>query len=139
MTVRIMFLDDNPERHKTMRKNCIGFAVSAAWNADEAIELLSKEEFDLIMLDHDLDATKENMIVEGEKDGRYVASKMIESDRHKTTPVILHSLNENGRDMMESILTNNGFENVHQLPFAWMMIEKDKDGGILFDPNKVKF
>jgi hypothetical protein len=63
---------------------------------------------------------------------------MAKDGRHKDVPVILHSLNEPGRFQMESILKSAGFTKVAQLPHAWIMIEKDENGGVRFDPNKPK-
>lgn len=51
---RVLVLDDDEARHRTLRSFCIGADFWGAWNAEEAIELLQKYEFTQIFLDHDL-------------------------------------------------------------------------------------
>ncbi len=134
--MKILFLDDNKDRHKTMRQNSIGLSVSFVFNAQEAITQMKENEFDLIMLDHDLDYLTNNEINEDEEDGRFVARWMAENGRHTSTPVIIHSLNIAGAEGMKYVLEEKGFEEVHCLPFAWIFIEKDTNGNIKFDPKK---
>lgn len=135
--MRILFLDDNDFRHKRMRANSIGFSVTYVYNAADCIAALRKNEFNLIMLDHDLDREKQGLVIDREEDGRFVARWMAsEGLQHKETPVIVHSLNPRGADEMKKILTDAGFVQVACLPLAWTMIEKGEDGGIVFNPNK---
>lgn len=140
-SLTVLFLDDNLERHKVMRRNSIGVcSVQGVMDADGAISAMLDPEtnFDLIMLDHDLSADMENILGTDEKDGRYVARWMAQQDRHRDTPIIIHSLNDAGRTSMEFILVNAGFKCVAQLPFAWNFIEKGVAGGIVFNPLKPK-
>jgi len=134
--MKILFLDDDNYRHKKMRQNSIGFSVDFAFDAEEAIELMIKNEYCLIMLDHDLDIETLNQLIDSEKDGRYVASWMAEDGRHKEVTVIIHSLNTNGADCMKTILKNAGFKDVINLPFAWLFISKTDKGTVFFDFTK---
>lgn len=135
--MRILFLDDNRFRHEAMQKNSIGFSVTYVFNADQAIKAMRDSEFDLIMLDHDLDETQENLILEGVQDGRYVVRWMVSSGRHKTTPVVVHSLNLAASEQMRDMLKSSGFEKVACLPFAWKLIGTAEDGSVIFDPSKL--
>jgi len=139
--VQILFLDDNPERHKKFRTLSIGCSVDFVWNAAEAIEKLSdkENEYDLIMLDHDLDVEKQDMLLEDEEDGRYVARHLATLvDFRKNSHVVIHSLNYNGGLDMQDILTKAGFENVTHLPFGWRMFRKT-DNGCEFVPDDKKW
>lgn len=62
---RVLVLDDDESRQRTLRRFCIGADFWSAWNAEQAIELLEKYEFTQIFLDHDL-ATEHYL--EGYKD-----------------------------------------------------------------------
>lgn len=135
--MKILFLDDNSFRHKRMKANSIGFSVTFVFNAKECIAALSKNEFDLIMLDHDLDREKQGQVLDNEEDGRFVARWMAsEGLQHKESAVIVHSLNPMGANEMKRTLIDAGFTRVECLPLAWTMIEKGEDGGIVFNPNK---
>jgi CheY-like chemotaxis protein len=129
--MKILFLDDNPSRHRAMRKNSIGTSVDYVFTADEALQNLNKKTYDLIMLDHDLsEDEKPNMIV---ADGYYVASYMAKKmKQHRETPVIIHSLNPTGASRMHDVLENAGYMFVHQIPFAWDKIMVRNDGEVVF-------
>lgn len=140
----ILFLDNDHGRHRRMRRNSIGLVVVPVFSAKEAIAALEKaanaqEPFDLIMLDHDLDTESEGILLDDAEDGRFVALWMAQDGRHKKTPVIIHSLHDAARDLMESILVGAGFEKVAQLPGAWTMIEKGQNGEIVFNPSKPRY
>ena len=128
--MRILFLDDNAMRHKIFRRNSIGCSVDAVWTAKEALECLLDEEkeYDLIMLDHDLNAETENQLNDDEEDGRYVVKKLVESGRHKDVTIVIHSLNADGRRNMKALLDQAGYATVHDLPFAWERFEKTEIG-----------
>jgi len=128
--MRILFLDDNAMRHRVFRSKSIGCTVDAVWTAEEALEHLLDEdkEYDLIMLDHDLNAATENQLNDNEEDGRYVVRKLVESGRHKDVTIVIHSLNADGRKNMKTILGQAGYSTVHDLPFGWERFEKTENG-----------
>jgi CheY-like chemotaxis protein len=62
--ISILFLDDDKHRHKYVSKfikrmkiysDSINFNCSCYYSASQAIKILNKKTFDIIMLDHDLD------------------------------------------------------------------------------------
>lgn len=135
--MHILFLDDNKFRHQKMLRNSIGFSISQAWTAQEAINLMKNHEFDLIMLDHDLDNSTNNILSDDEEDGRFVCEWMAKDGRHSKTSIVIHSLNVTGATSMEKILLNSGFKQVRYLPCAWTMIYKTEDGSADFNTNKM--
>ena len=128
--MRILFLDDNKERHKAFQQRAIGCIVDYAWDADEAMTLLgSGKEYDLIMLDHDLGGPEaEGFLLDDGKDGRTVAGFIAEQHpKHEKATIVVHSLNDAGGMIMISVLRNKGFI-AHRVPFAWRMFEKTENG-----------
>jgi CheY-like chemotaxis protein len=136
--MRILFLDDNEDRHNVFRRNTIGIPSDRPYDAQEAIELLSDEstQYDIIFLDHDLNHETENQLNDNEEDGRFVAKHLATLGRYKETPVILHSLNQNGRLRMFDILSGAGFSNIVLMPFAWEYLSVDGEGNLEIDPNR---
>ncbi len=108
--MKILFLDDNPERHKRFLMNRIGMDVTQAWTCEEACKLLSEVVFDVAYLDHDLsDEAAAGIPGQFEKTGTNVAefiASMEEDMRPKY--VIIHSFNDYGRRRMASILSMAG-------------------------------
>lgn len=135
--MKILFLDDNPYRHKTMMRNSIGFRVVGVFSAQEAIKAMEEhDDFDLIMLDHDLDLEKQGLILNNEEDGRFVVRWMIDNNKFKNTCIVVHSLNGPASVIMVDWLRTAGYADANALPLAWTMIEKTEDGKILFNTEK---
>lgn len=117
--IRILFLDDNPNRHAAMRSERFNDArVDHAFDAAHAIEFLNANTYDLIMLDHDLSEDIDK--IASTPDGSYVAGYMARHlIQHSDTTVIVHSLNPDGAKNMMGILNDAGYSDVHVVPFAW--------------------
>lgn len=120
--MKILFLDDDKNRHATFRMNNIGLDITYVWTADEAIEAFKKEVFDEVSLDHDL-AWQKNMQLPdaGEGSGYDVAifiSKLPKEKRPKM--VIIHSLNPAGAHRMGQALKECRQEGmrVMRIPFG---------------------
>jgi len=130
--IRILFLDDNPNRHSTMHQNCIGAVVDHVHTAGEAINHLERKEYDLIMLDHDLseDPDKMNSTPTGNDVASYMARHLVQ---HSDTPVVIHSLNPPGAQNMMNALHDGGYSDVSIIPFAWRKIQIE-NGKISFMP-----
>jgi hypothetical protein len=115
--MKILFLDDNAERHKRFMMNRIGMDVTQVWNYDEACKALSETVFDIAHLDHDLsDLAAANMAPEDEKTGTDVAefiAAMPEDKRPKY--VVIHSFNYSGRQRMAGILSAAGVSCVMEM------------------------
>ena len=136
--MRILFLDDNQDRHDVFRRCTIGIKRDFVYNAQDAISRLNDESvhYDVIFLDHDLNHETEDQLNDDEEDGRYVARHLASLDHYKDTTVVIHSLNQAGRQAMLSILTEAGFSAVIPMPFAWRHVYITEDGSLELDPNR---
>lgn len=108
--MKILFLDDNAERHKRFTMNRIGQNITQVWSYEEACKALTDTVFDVAYLDHDLsDLAAAGTPGEGEKTGTDVAefiANMAEDKRPKY--VVIHSFNDYGRRRMAGILSVAG-------------------------------
>lgn len=96
--MKILFLDDNENRHKSFGTKNIGRLINHVYSAAEAIKALSEESFDIVSLDHDL-AYEANMTMpdRGDGSGYDVAMFISEMDPDKRpATVIIHSWNPPG-------------------------------------------
>lgn len=126
--MRVLFLDDSKDRHKIFKRNTIGIVVDHAYTAQEAISFLEDTSFlyDIIFLDHDLNAETEGDLNDEEEDGRFVAERLALMKRYREVPVVIHSLNPDGSRIMKNTLASNGFVDLHRIPFAWKKVSVEK-------------
>jgi DNA-binding response OmpR family regulator len=117
--MRILFLDDDKERHQRFHRQAIGHQVDHAWTAGHAINKMDKGTYDLVYLDHDLDATLNNQMVDDIEDGRFVVRWIVaNADRFPNTTFIVHSLNRPAAEHMFASLDFAGLDAVIY-PIAW--------------------
>jgi len=102
--MKILFLDDMKSRRDRFQQSAIGHSVDFAITAQEAIDLLDKNEYDAIYLDHDLEESHYHITKEDDKDGRFVANHLRAMKQHHGKIVIVHSLNPDGRANIKSLL-----------------------------------
>jgi CheY-like chemotaxis protein len=120
--MKILILEDSDERIRKFNENLNkdGISVTFTKFVEPCIDILKKEVFDYLFLDHDLGG---EVYVEsgGDKETGYdVAKWLSENTDRMPKNIILHSLNEAGRENMQSLLPD-----AKQIPFAWMhMIAK---------------
>lgn len=105
--MKVLFLDDMKSRRDEFQKNSIGHVVHFATNAQECLDLLKNNEYDVIYLDHDLESEHYQSNEDHHEDGRFVAKHMIDMPQHHGKVVIVHSLNPDGRQNILSILKHN--------------------------------
>jgi CheY-like chemotaxis protein len=131
-SMKILFLDDSPERHRVMRTQTSQATCDHAYTANDALKMLKKHNYDLIMLDHDLNEDPECKLICA--DGTYVAEYMSKfMPQHIETPVVVHSLNTVAASRMRKILEDDGgYMFVHTIPFAWEKILIREDGQAVF-------
>lgn len=114
MTARILFLDDDRERHRSYRSvHPEGHRAVCAASYEEAVELLKNHPFDLLQLDHDLcwedsncDPAKPTYKKTGSDLARWIATSKSPNDFQA---IRLHSLNRKGVANMARILGQAGF------------------------------
>jgi CheY-like chemotaxis protein len=104
--MRILFLDDDKERHRKVRQRFIGTVAVYVFNYNEAVAALtSNEPFDVAYLDHDL--MEQTAAVE--KTGYDVAAYIVAmAPDRRPLQIVVHSLNEVGRQRMAKLLADAG-------------------------------
>ena len=124
--MRILFLDDNKDRHAEFRRQSIGCVVDFVFDATSAIEKMESDKYDVIFLDHDLGGpASENKIIEGAEDGFFVCKWIAENpDLYSETTIIIHSLSQFGPLRMLEILAQAGIYSVIYMKEAWRVFEK---------------
>ena len=116
--MRILILEDDPERQIRFRRKMIGHYVVITEFAAEAIRLLQEENWNLLCLDHDLGG-KVFVDSSTESNTGYAVAKWLEEhpDR-QPNQILLHSLNPSGRKNMADCLPD-----AQEAPFAWDLME----------------
>ena len=105
--MKVFVLEDDPNRVEWMKKN---FSSKLEWDltdqADEAVAILKKEKYDLILLDHDLGG--EQMVDRSVYNTGYTVANKSHETKNKDTIVIVHSYNPAGaKNMMDVMKDNN--------------------------------
>lgn len=134
--ISILFLDDDKHRHKYVSKfikrmkiysDRINFNCSCYYDASQAIKILNKKTFDIIMLDHDLSMllNKNDRYIE-EITGYEVCKNIVKNpNKHKESLFIVHSLNPVGAENMVKILKQFSLDAVY-VPYAWLGLDFDE-------------
>lgn len=115
--MRILFLDDDRNRHSlfTNKLDNIGakdISLHHAFDYNSFVELVSKNNYDMVFLDHDL--SYEAVMCDPnnieEKTGTDVAKWICENKKpNELNEIVIHSLNPVGSKNMVSILFEYGF------------------------------
>lgn len=122
--MRILFLDDAEERHKTMETIAKGLDQEVIYtkSAREAIEVMGMMTFDLISLDHDLAFGQYGAKPVGEEeDGRFVVGWMLLQSRPILNPlgwIHVHSWNDPASREMHKMLLAGWPRSVSRVPFS---------------------
>jgi CheY-like chemotaxis protein len=140
--MRILFVDDEYNRWAEFlqnNENMTGDAIVAEFvmTPEKAIAALSKHQYDLIFLDHDMGDA--DYLDQGRRGGGQVVAdwmaehlKPEDDERVSDGPtVILHSLNHSGRKRQHHTL-GRYFE-VEELPFAWRTVRIGRDRRITIE------
>ena len=127
MPTKILFMDDDPERHERFKKMVEDVLspdtqIHYAWNALTAKDLMSRHRYDLVCLDHDLSVDDQMCDPDAptrEENGTVVARFIRDELEPKMRPAlaILHSFNPTGRRAMAEALTECGVPS-RELPFG---------------------
>lgn len=103
--MKIFLLEDSYERMRRFRGLFQAHLITHSADSQEAIEILSREGFDLICLDHDLTEHDTDWIAAG--NGYEVASFLGTSQTPNDNALILiHTMNPPGGDRMVASLSN---------------------------------
>lgn len=117
--MKILFLDDDKDRHRKFRERTIGCVVTFVFTYEEAIAALDAHVFDEAHLDHDLsEMAAAGFPAHGERSGTDVAEHIAGmSPANRPKRIVIHSLNVNGSRRMESILRRAAHPHVRRMPF----------------------
>jgi len=100
--MRILILDDDPDRHEWFEKAFSGKDITKAYTYEEAVSALdSGKKYDVVFLDHDLGSVE---------NGVDVATHIAKSIPEHSIPelVWIHSMNPVGARRMEDVLKDRG-------------------------------
>lgn len=118
--IKVLILEDNPDRMKIFRKRFneiddIAFMIDHVEMAQDCIEKLSTKQYQIALFDHDLGG-EVYVPVDNKNTGSEVARWIAKNPENinKDTPVILHSLNFDGRQNMRSLISYS-----YDMPAAW--------------------
>ncbi len=118
---RVLFLDDMQERHIEFLK-MIDSTINSdhVYNARKAIEKLSTERYDIVLLDHDLQQkhySKDGQTVPSNKDTGAEVAEYIATMKDPPETVIVHSWNSVGGANMVDILSGK-VKNIYREAFG---------------------
>lgn len=92
--MRILVVEDNPERIKKFKRELIGQDVDYEEDAESAIRLVQTVKYDLIFLDHDLGGLA--YVPSNDPNTGYQVAKAIKNTENESAYVIIHSCNSVG-------------------------------------------
>lgn len=117
---KVLFLDDDPMRHRVIEEDCDRHAFTHVHTVEQAIQALAQKHFDIVCLDHDLDGM--TYVQSGKGTGFEVAEYMA-TGRMASKPqlVIVHSFNQVGAQLMLTVLKGSGY-NAFCVPFSLLTL-----------------
>jgi CheY-like chemotaxis protein len=123
----ILLVEDSPARCAWFRKRLGGCDVTC--DAAEAIEWLGQNDYDLILLDHDLREAHYSSVSDDDDTGYAVAAWLAENpEAQRGARVIVHSLNFVGAGRMVEVMSEAGRECEH-IPFYYLEEELGRGEG----------
>jgi len=125
--MKILFLDDEKYRHNEFAQNAIGATVTHVYSADEAIRELQTNEYSLVFLDHDLEPAHYRERKPEDKDGQYIADKIVELDIELPF-IVIHSLNPLGAAKMLEKLGTLYRSRAIYVPMGWKFFAVTQNG-----------
>lgn len=101
--MRILVLEDNPNRMKIIRQNFIGHIIEIVNHSKDCIDKLQNDgPFDALYLDHDLNG--QIFVPSGPGTGWEVASWLSDNPDKKPPMIKIHSLNDKGSAKIKELL-----------------------------------
>ena len=102
--MKILIVEDDMERMKVFRWMFEDHKLYTTDKADEAIYLIDDIRYDYIFLDHDLGGKEAGYMHHMEPNTGYRVCKYIPESVNKNTPILIHSWNPYGSDLMFKFL-----------------------------------
>ena len=107
MDLRILFLDDNLQRHQAFKDKFPQHDTTYVETAEAAIECFKNNEYDVACLDHDLGGRAYVNSFGEEPTGYTVAKWLSENPDRQPNTIYIHSFNPVGAANMHSLLPNS--------------------------------
>ncbi len=104
MSYRILIFEDDDERIKWLSQEFIGNIVHCTDSVKEAIELLCNYDFDLIMLDNDIEESHYENTNAYNGTGRELADWIAATELNNSPIIVIHSCNTNASQYMFDVL-----------------------------------
>lgn len=123
MGMKILFLDDDKSRVDTLGHKVSNDTIDWVTNFTDFVDRITKNRYDLIMLDHDLgDDSPET--------GYDIAKWIVDhwDDLPSLCPIVIHSMNCVGNKNMLGVLAPLAGPMVYAIPGGWMKISATSDG-----------
>jgi len=114
--MKILILEDDPERTKTFRRKLIGNIVVFTTTVQSCITALTSEDFDCLMLDHDLGGQVYQ--TPGDETGYGVVKWLVKHQDRCPRQIYVHSLNGPAADAMIKLFADYGIITQY-IPFLW--------------------
>lgn len=100
--MRVLVLEDNKDRRRIFKRSLLGHDGAIVETAQDAIEALEAETWDILFLDHDL--ADQAYMPSGPGTGYEVAEWLSRNRERLPARVYIHSYNEKGRAKMLEVL-----------------------------------
>ena len=123
--MKILVLEDDPQRHKVFKRNLIGSEYKIVETAEDCIACLKESSWSVLFLDHDLGGKQ--MVESGPGTGYEVAEWISKNPDQGPNEIVLHTFNPSGAKNMQRVLGD-----VPWLPGCWSGI-RVKDGKLFID------
>ncbi len=118
--MNIFILEDDPLRIKTFQRALIDHNVDHADNVQDGQKLLTENEYDLILLDHDLGGGQ--MVHSSDENTGYQLAKFIRDD-NISARVITHTYNPAGAKNILAVLPRAAY-----IPFSTLIDKLEQYG-----------
>jgi len=119
--MHVLIVEDDDSRCSWFQQKFVGDELDLTCDVSQAFTWLSKRNYDLILLDHDL--IEEHYFSETHDDERtgFAVARWLAThpDRQRDATIIVHSLNFVGADRMLETLIEAGRDAVH-VPFPFL-------------------
>jgi len=125
--MRIFLLEDDPGRVAWFIKNWGKDNVDHADRVVLAAGFLRANEYDIIFLDHDILPGTQMVVDDNVESGRDLARIMAEEKLGVDTPVVVHSLNDVGANLILEILSET-HNKLNRINFVKLRYDMGKDG-----------
>ena len=121
--MRILILDDDPNRHKAFKRLFIGHLDTHVETASDCIEALRYKDWDILFIDRDLSDWGRPYHEAGT--GNDVAEWLWENPDRIPPHVIVHSINVSGSRAIYTVIRANAPKGtvVERFPFAWQNLK----------------